>query len=283
MSTCSTAPSSSSAPASPASGMAIRLKQAGIDDFCVLEQADDVGGTWRDNHYPGCALRRAVAPLLVLVRALARAGRATSRRRRRSSSISVTAPDKYGIRPHIRFGSARQRGPVRRGARASGRDDERRRDAARARPRLRLRTAEPAAAAGHPGPRVVRGQDVPLGALGRTRSRSTARRSPSSARARAPSRSCPAIAPEVAKLFVYQRTRAVGDAQARRAHRPVEAPSLRARPAAQNGSARPGIYWTRELLALGFVVEPRIMKLGERLGAALPRADASPTRPCAPS
>ena len=36
-------------------GAAIRLKQAGFDDFVVLEQADDVGGTWRDNTYPGCA------------------------------------------------------------------------------------------------------------------------------------------------------------------------------------------------------------------------------------
>src|ERR1700716_2716007 len=36
-------------------GMAIRLKQAGIEDFVVLERADDVGGTWRDNTYPGCA------------------------------------------------------------------------------------------------------------------------------------------------------------------------------------------------------------------------------------
>lgn len=36
-------------------GMAIRLKQAGIDDFIVLEKAEDLGGTWRDNTYPGCA------------------------------------------------------------------------------------------------------------------------------------------------------------------------------------------------------------------------------------
>jgi cation diffusion facilitator CzcD-associated flavoprotein CzcO len=36
-------------------GMAIRLRKAGIDDFVVLEKADDVGGTWRDNSYPGCA------------------------------------------------------------------------------------------------------------------------------------------------------------------------------------------------------------------------------------
>ncbi|TXH05346.1 MAG: NAD(P)/FAD-dependent oxidoreductase [Nevskiaceae bacterium] len=36
-------------------GMAIQLKQAGETDFVVLEKAGDVGGTWRDNHYPGCA------------------------------------------------------------------------------------------------------------------------------------------------------------------------------------------------------------------------------------
>ncbi|HEU4884474.1 MAG TPA: NAD(P)/FAD-dependent oxidoreductase [Longimicrobium sp.] len=36
-------------------GTAIRLKQRGMDDFVVLERAGDVGGTWRDNTYPGCA------------------------------------------------------------------------------------------------------------------------------------------------------------------------------------------------------------------------------------
>lgn len=36
-------------------GMAIALQKAGIDDFIILERAEGVGGTWRDNHYPGCA------------------------------------------------------------------------------------------------------------------------------------------------------------------------------------------------------------------------------------
>lgn len=36
-------------------GMAIRLKQLGQHDFVVLEKAADIGGTWRDNTYPGCA------------------------------------------------------------------------------------------------------------------------------------------------------------------------------------------------------------------------------------
>lgn len=37
-------------------GMAVRLKQVGIDDFVILERAEDIGGTWRDNGYPGCAV-----------------------------------------------------------------------------------------------------------------------------------------------------------------------------------------------------------------------------------
>jgi cation diffusion facilitator CzcD-associated flavoprotein CzcO len=33
--------------------MAVKLQDAGIDTFTIFEQADDVGGTWRDNTYPG--------------------------------------------------------------------------------------------------------------------------------------------------------------------------------------------------------------------------------------
>ena len=36
-------------------GIAIRLKQSGREDFVVLEKASGIGGTWRDNTYPGCA------------------------------------------------------------------------------------------------------------------------------------------------------------------------------------------------------------------------------------
>jgi cation diffusion facilitator CzcD-associated flavoprotein CzcO len=36
-------------------GLAIRLKQRGMENFVILERAEDIGGTWRDNTYPGCA------------------------------------------------------------------------------------------------------------------------------------------------------------------------------------------------------------------------------------
>jgi cation diffusion facilitator CzcD-associated flavoprotein CzcO len=34
---------------------AIKLDEAGRHDYLILERGDDVGGTWRDNSYPGCA------------------------------------------------------------------------------------------------------------------------------------------------------------------------------------------------------------------------------------
>ena len=36
-------------------GMGIALKKAGYHDFVILDKGDDLGGTWRDNQYPGCA------------------------------------------------------------------------------------------------------------------------------------------------------------------------------------------------------------------------------------
>jgi cation diffusion facilitator CzcD-associated flavoprotein CzcO len=37
-------------------GAGIKLRQAGFHDFVILEAADDLGGTWRDNTYPGIAV-----------------------------------------------------------------------------------------------------------------------------------------------------------------------------------------------------------------------------------
>jgi cation diffusion facilitator CzcD-associated flavoprotein CzcO len=36
-------------------GAAIKLTDAGVDDFVILERSDRIGGTWRDNTYPGVA------------------------------------------------------------------------------------------------------------------------------------------------------------------------------------------------------------------------------------
>ncbi|MGQ0618556.1 MAG: flavin-containing monooxygenase [Panacagrimonas sp.] len=84
--------------------MAVQLKQAGIDSFVVFEKADDIGGTWRDNLYPGCACdvpshlysysfepnpdwSRMFAPQQEIWAYLRRCA------------------EKYGVMPHMRFGS----------------------------------------------------------------------------------------------------------------------------------------------------------------------------------
>lgn len=36
-------------------GVTLQLRQAGITDIVILERSGDVGGTWRDNQYPGAA------------------------------------------------------------------------------------------------------------------------------------------------------------------------------------------------------------------------------------
>lgn len=35
--------------------MAIKLREAGMHSFLLIEKSEDVGGTWWDNRYPGCA------------------------------------------------------------------------------------------------------------------------------------------------------------------------------------------------------------------------------------
>ncbi|MFF0494446.1 flavin-containing monooxygenase [Nocardia sp. NPDC004068] len=36
-------------------GLALELRRAGIESFTILEKADDLGGVWRENTYPGAA------------------------------------------------------------------------------------------------------------------------------------------------------------------------------------------------------------------------------------
>ena len=86
-------------------GAAIRLKQEGIDDFVVLERSDEVGGTWRDNTYPGCACdvpshlySFSFAPNPDWTRDFSPQPEIFSYLR--------SCASRYGVIPHIRFGHA---------------------------------------------------------------------------------------------------------------------------------------------------------------------------------
>lgn len=84
-------------------GAAVRLRREGITDFVVLERADSVGGTWRDNSYPGCACdvpshlySFSFAPNPDWPRTF------SGQRHIRAYLEHVT--DTFGIRPHLRLG-----------------------------------------------------------------------------------------------------------------------------------------------------------------------------------
>jgi cation diffusion facilitator CzcD-associated flavoprotein CzcO len=84
-------------------GMAIRLRQEGIEDFVVLERADEVGGTWRDNTYPGCQCdipsylySFSFAPNPDWTRSYPLQGEIRDYLRR--------CAEEFGVMPHIRFG-----------------------------------------------------------------------------------------------------------------------------------------------------------------------------------
>jgi cation diffusion facilitator CzcD-associated flavoprotein CzcO len=83
-------------------GMAIRLKQRGIQDFVVLERADDVGGTWRDNHYPGC---QCDVPSHLYSFSFAPNPRWTQTYSPQGEILAYLrgCADRFGIRPRIRF------------------------------------------------------------------------------------------------------------------------------------------------------------------------------------
>ncbi|GAA4849645.1 NAD(P)/FAD-dependent oxidoreductase [Saccharopolyspora rosea] len=84
-------------------GMAIRLKEAGIDDFVVLEKADGLGGTWRDNTYPGCACD---VPSLMYSFSFEQ-NPSWSRMFAEQQEISdylEHCADKYRVREHIHYG-----------------------------------------------------------------------------------------------------------------------------------------------------------------------------------
>ncbi|HET9238507.1 MAG TPA: NAD(P)/FAD-dependent oxidoreductase [Oligoflexus sp.] len=85
-------------------GMAIRLKKAGIDDFVLLEKAGEVGGTWRENHYPGAACDVPSPVYSFSFEPNPKWSRVFSPQAEILAYLKHCA-DKYQIRPHIRFHS----------------------------------------------------------------------------------------------------------------------------------------------------------------------------------
>jgi len=243
-------------------GMGIRLKKAGITDFVVLERAADLGGTWRDNVYPGCACD---IPSLLYSFSFEPNDEWS---RAYPSQPEIWAylrrcAKKYGLEPHIRYNAEV----------VEARYDE-------AAARWHVTTSEGATyssrvlvsgmgglsnpyvaelpgGASFPGPQFhsatwdhsvnLAGKDVAVIGTGASAIQFV-----------------PQIAPIVGKLRLYQRTppwispRFDGPVSARER-------LLRRRLPGYAWAQRKLLYWSHEARALGFVVNPGLLRLLEKL------------------
>ena len=239
-------------------GMAIRLKQAGRDDFVMLERGDDVGGTWHYNTYPGCACD--VPSHLYSFSFAPNPGwsRTYSHQPEILRYLRRCADD-FGVRGHVRFSCEVSE------ARWDG--------------RWRLETSDGTISARvlvsatgalaesklpdipgidrFEGPRFHTAQwDHGFECEGR---RVAVIGTGASA-----IQVVPAIAGKVAHLDVYQRTPPWVTPHTGRPVSALEQRLYKALPPLQR-LLRGGIYAARELLVLGFVKDPRLMKVVERV------------------
>ncbi|NHZ62967.1 flavin-containing monooxygenase [Massilia genomosp. 1] len=83
----------------------VRLKQAGIDNFIILEKDKDFGGTWWVNTYPGCAVD---IPSHLYSFSFAPNARWTRRFAGRDELLAYTRSlvRDFGLAPHLRLGCA---------------------------------------------------------------------------------------------------------------------------------------------------------------------------------
>ncbi|MBV8302291.1 MAG: NAD(P)/FAD-dependent oxidoreductase [Candidatus Dormibacteraeota bacterium] len=240
-------------------GMAIRLKQSGVQDFVVLEKAGSVGGTWRDNTYPGCMCD--VPSSLYSFSFAQKADWSTTYPRQAEIwDYLRDCAQRFGVLPHIRFHQEMRSASW---------------DAASARWRVSAGAAAfetqylVLGAGALSEPRVP---DLPgLDGFGGPVFHSARWRHDLDLRGKRVAvvgtgasavQFVPEIQPQVAQLQLYQRTPAWILPHPNRRLSQLEQTAGGALPALRD-LRRAGVYAGRELLVLGLTVEPRMMALGE--------------------
>jgi cation diffusion facilitator CzcD-associated flavoprotein CzcO len=242
-------------------GMAVRLKQAGVDDFVVLERAGEVGGTWRDNTYPGAACD---VPSNLYSFSFAPNpdwSRSFSPQAEIQQYLRGVATD-FGVRPHIRFhhevlaadwDETAQRWRVRTNAGDFEADVLISATGALSDPAI------PAL----PGLERFEGT-IFHSARWRHDHDLTGRRVAVVGTGASAIQFVPRIQPGVERLTVFQRTPPWILPRWDRSFRRAERWAFRHVPVVQR-LARAGIYWGREQMVAGFVVAPKLMRAAERL------------------
>jgi cation diffusion facilitator CzcD-associated flavoprotein CzcO len=242
-------------------GMAIRLKQAGMSDFVVLERSDEVGGTWQANTYPGCACdvpshlySFSFAPNPEWTQTYSPQPEIWEYLRR--------CADDFGIRPHLRLGCAVES--------ATWLAAERRWELETSQGTIRARVLV-AGMGPLTEPRIpdLPGLDQFEGALFHSARWDhdydlAGKRVASIGTGASAIQYVPEIQPLVEQLHVFQRTPPWVLPHSNRPISTRERRLYRAFPALQR-LVRSGIYAGREMLVLGFVKDPRLMKVVEQL------------------
>ncbi|PZF98552.1 4-hydroxyacetophenone monooxygenase [Micromonospora endophytica] len=241
-------------------GAAIRLQGAGFTDFLVFDRGDDVGGTWRDNTYPGCACD-VPSHLYSFSFAPNPSWSATFSGQREIWDYLRGCVDRFGVRPKLRL-----------------RHELRRADWDSRRGRWRLDTsggeyhARVLICATGPLSEPVR-PDIPgldeftgtvfHSARWRHDHDLTGRRVAVVGTGASAVQFVPHIQPVVARLTLFQRTPAW--VMSRRSQRitPQRQALFRRFPATQR-AARAGVYLAREAMAVGFL-HPRVNRVAAGL------------------
>ena len=203
-------------------GLAIRLKRAGIHTFTILEKAPTLGGTWRDNTYPGAACDVAVDALLLLLRAedrldaevvaASRDSRLHGGLRASATTSSLTFASVCEV-ARARFDESAGTWTV---TTTAGEEYRRRRA------RERRRPASPSLDTEAPRPRDVPRREVPLGALEPRRLDLAGKRVGVIGNAASAIQFIPEIAPRVRHLTIFQRSANWMIPRGDRAYRPWE-------------------------------------------------------------
>jgi cation diffusion facilitator CzcD-associated flavoprotein CzcO len=242
-------------------GMAIRLKQAGYDDFVLLERGDDVGGTWHYNTYPGCACD-VPSHLYSFSFAPNPEWSQTYSPQPEIRDYLRRCADEFGIRPYVR---------LRHEISSAEWDEETGRwHVATSRGHFRARVLVSGL-----GPLTEpKVPEIPgLESFEGTTFHSArwdhdydleGKRVASIGTGASAIQYVPAIQPEVRQLHVFQRTPPWISPHGNRPITNLERRIYRSLPAAQR-LVRGGVYASREALVLGFVKNPRLMKVVERV------------------
>lgn len=242
-------------------GMAIRLKEEGIEDFVVLEREDDVGGTWKVNTYPGCACD-VPSHLYSYSFALNPEWTDTYSKQPEIWNYLRACSERYGIGPHLRLGHEVTGAEWDEGARRWRIETTRGPFSAEVfvlgmGPLSEPKTPELPGLESFEGATFHSGQwDHEYDLAGK--------RVASVGTGASAIQYVPAIQPEVEQLHVFQRTPPWVMPHTDRPTTTVERSVYGVFPALQR-IVRSAIYCARETLVLGFVKNPRLMKLVERL------------------